>query len=145
MDEGPSDQSHKEIIAIFQDRVTNIRDLKRYQWQAAYYAVALMGALVAIAHWSESSLGLRLLLVIGCGITAWLWQVIDASLREGLERQREDQQIPGQSRTPASAGSERCALRHHEPRECSRQQRATLASRLQAARPARNAQFHPLR
>jgi hypothetical protein len=69
--------------------VTNIRDLKRYQWQAAYYAVALMGALVAIAHWSESSLGLRLLLVIGCGITAWLRQVIDASLREGLERQRE--------------------------------------------------------
>jgi hypothetical protein len=89
MDEQLSEQAHKEVLVIFQDRVANIRDLKRYEWQAAYYVIALISALVAIAHWSGSSLGFRFLLGIGCGITAWLWWVIESSLQDGLARQRD--------------------------------------------------------
>jgi hypothetical protein len=89
MDEQLSEQAHNEMLVIFGDRVANIRDLKRYEWHAAYYAIALISALVAIAHWSGSSLGFRFLLAFGCGMTAWLWWVIESSLQDGLARQRD--------------------------------------------------------
>jgi hypothetical protein len=87
LDEQLSEQAHKELLAVFEDRVANIRDLKRYEWQAAYYALALLSALVAIAHWSASGFGFRILLALGCVVIAWLWYQIEDSLREGLERQ----------------------------------------------------------
>jgi len=92
MDQQLSEQAHKELLAVFEDRVANIRDLKRYEWQAAYYALALIGALVVIAHWSPLNWVTRLLLAIGCGIVAWTWFSVETSLKQGLERQRKGEE-----------------------------------------------------
>jgi hypothetical protein len=89
MDQQLSEQAHKELLAAFEDRVANIRDLKRYEWQGAYYALALIGALVAIARWSPPNWVSRFALAIGCGIVAWVWHKVEDSLQKGLERQRE--------------------------------------------------------
>jgi hypothetical protein len=83
------DHAHEEILLILRDRLENIRDLKRYEWQSTYYAVLVLAGLVAIAHWSASHWLLKLVLVAACASTVWLWREIVRTFEYALTRHRE--------------------------------------------------------